>query len=541
MKHFPLQFLTLFRPLFDRLNINFEQMGAIVSAKLTIDDRIERNGKSVRNTNHTLRKQSILMIIIGGLFFYVSYLHDNLPIALLIFQGYLSFTVITSFMMEYSRLLFNSDENSILERCPVSNRTILCARIISMLYYLYLITFSLAVIPFFILFFKAGFQVALLFLFAVTVNTLFSLLLANLFYIGLIRFLPTQKFQQIITYVQSFMIIIVAFSYQFIGHLSNSEIDLLNQPGNWLFFTPPAYFMSFSLLPVLPGIYTFTLSGLGILLTLLLFILSITSFSQSYIQNASALDKAYIGKVDKHQDKRIRFLSRLFCPDALQQCGFILTWRMSRGNLKFKQSIIPMVIFALLFNVVSLYQNFQQPGDAQLGSLLYPLYLLPLMCLTILMASQYADSNHSLLSIYQSRPITRPGAILAGSLKAIYIKYFLPFLGVIYLIYFILFPREIWMDLLLAFSFSTLFIVVCYRFTSLIFPFSKEKSSFETGKIIAGTLLTMVVLSAMGFFHHFLSKTDWGVISAIPLCWVAIYFCTHWISSVSMSKIESHY
>lgn len=540
MIRFILRILRLFQPVFRRLGINTEQMQSIVRIKLTIDNRIERNGKSERNTNNTLSKQAVLMSVIGGGLFLITYWRGNLPIASIVFHSYLSIVVITGFMTEYSRLLFDSNDNSIIGRYPVNDRTVLCARIVSMLSYLYLITLSLSLIPYLVLMFKVKIIGAQLFLLSSVVNTLFSLLLANLFYIGLMRFLSAEKFRKIITYTQTFLIVGIAFGYQFIGRITPTQLDLAHSPAIWLFFTPPGYFMAFTEIYNTPGIYSFLLFSLGLLLTILLLVITFYGFSDSYVKQASSVNNISPVKRLKHRERLLPFLAPLCCRDIQQRGGFLLTWQMTRDNLKFKQSIFPILIYALIFNGIPLYELYGKQELLSLSSLLFPLYMLPFICTTVILNLGYSEQSN-LLWIYKSRPIEHPGALLLGSLKAVYLKYFIPFFLIVYILYGIIGGFNILADLLLAFSLSTLFLLIFYRYSNPVFPFSKEKSTRESGGILLKMFGTMLLLIFIGFLHYLLSLLPFGVISAIPVSWILIYFGVKRIHALPFRKIESCY
>ena len=58
-------------------------------------------------------------------------------VSLLLFQSYLFLMLLMSFMMEYSRILFDGNDNHILQRLPVNSKTILVARLVSMLVYMF--------------------------------------------------------------------------------------------------------------------------------------------------------------------------------------------------------------------------------------------------------------------------------------------------------------------------------------------------------------------------------------------------------------------
>ena len=61
-----------------------------------------------------------------------------------------------SFMMEYSRILFDGNDNHILQRLPVNSKTILVARLVSMLVYMFFLSGCMSVIPLVIVCFWNG-------------------------------------------------------------------------------------------------------------------------------------------------------------------------------------------------------------------------------------------------------------------------------------------------------------------------------------------------------------------------------------------------
>lgn len=532
-------FLRLFRPLFIRLGINYGQMETIVHTKLTIDNRIERNGRHTHKSDHTIRKQVLVMSGIGFLLFVTTRLNNSLPVTLLIYHSYVSMVVITSFMTEYARLLFDSKDNHIIERFPVNDRTVLSARIISMLSYLYLLALGMAVFPFLILIFKENPVTALLFLIAVLSNTLFTLLLSNIFYVGLMRMFPTEKFHKVVTYFQTILIIGIIMGFQFVSKIAHTQTDLIQHPSHWVFFIPPAYFTAFTELWHIQGSYPLVLTGIGIVLTILLVILTVFFFSGSYIKKVSSLDKINPVRTTKNKEHLPLFLSRIFCRNKIQQSGFLLTWRMTRGNLKFKQSILPMLIYGLVFNLLPLYHLFSQQEPVILPQLLLPLYMLPFICVGVIMNLGYSDNN--MLWLYQSRPVQQPGAILLGAFKAVYIKYFLPFILLIYLLYGIICGIAIFPDLLLAWSVSTFYLITFFRSSGTVFPFSKEKSARESSGTILKTIGIMLLLILAGTCHFLLTRIPSGVWVAIPVCWFLIYFQAKKIQLLTLRQIESHY
>lgn len=124
-----------------------------------------------------------------------------------------------SFMMEYSRILFDGNDNHILQRLPVNSKTILVARLVSMLVYMFFLSGCMSVIPLVIVCFWKGVMSGAFFIISVFLNTIFTLLFANVIYLGVMRFISVERFQRVMSYVQVVLIAGVALSYQLVGQL----------------------------------------------------------------------------------------------------------------------------------------------------------------------------------------------------------------------------------------------------------------------------------------------------------------------------------
>lgn len=64
------QILRLFQGVFTRMGVDFDRMLAIVTVKLTVDNRIDRSGRKKKNTSNGLMRQGILLGICGPIFSY---------------------------------------------------------------------------------------------------------------------------------------------------------------------------------------------------------------------------------------------------------------------------------------------------------------------------------------------------------------------------------------------------------------------------------------------------------------------------------------
>ena len=99
------------------------------------------------------------------------------------------------------------------------------------------------------------------FIVSVFLNTIFTLLLANVIYLGGMRFVPTEKFQRVMSYAQIVLIAGVTLSYQVVGRLvMYIQMDMMH-PELWMYFTPPCYFLSLTSMVKEPADFYDSLSG----------------------------------------------------------------------------------------------------------------------------------------------------------------------------------------------------------------------------------------------------------------------------------------
>lgn len=532
--------LNIFRPLFIRLGIDHKQMCSIVTTKMTVNNRIEKNKNGKQNANNTMLKQGIIMALTGPLLFFFALRTASLPSALLLFHALLCFTVFINFLSEYSQLLFNKIDNEILQRLPITSKTALSARIVSMLVHILFITLCLALIPFLIVTIWQGVLTGLLFIVSVILNTIFSLLSANIFYIAIMQYTPAEKFQKVMTYIQLIVVALLVFCYQFFTRADSQIIvDFTTIPPVWMYFTPPAYFTAITEFFLYPTYHTAILGILGIGICLLLFILTITCFSSSLNQKVSQIEIQSAGHAVKGKSKLIGRLANWFTRNPLQNSGFVLTWTLTGRNLKFKQSILPVYVCIILPNCMSIYHVFTHSHTNEvLFPMLIPLYILPLLAAITIPSLGLTDKGDKWW-LYRSKPLLQPGQFLMGCFKALYLKYFVPIFLVFSLIYIGIAGLKVIVDLLLIFTFCTLFSLTYFRLAGLLFPFSKEQDIPQSQ--VFKLFILMAFLGVLAVVHFTITLLPFGTLAALPVCWGIIYLIARKMINISWEKIEAQY
>ena len=535
------QILWFFQGLFTRMGVDFDRMLAIVTVKLTVDNRIDRSGQGKKNTSNALMRQGILLGICGLIFFLTGIASGAFGVSLLLFQSYLFLMLMMSFMMEYSRILFDGNDNHILRHLPVNSKTILVARLVSMLVYMFFLSGCMSVIPLVIVCFWKGVMSGAFFIISVFLNTIFTLLFANVIYLVVMRFISVEKCQRVGSYVQVVLIAGVAVGYQLVGQLIyNIQLDMY-QPGTWMYFTPPCYFMSLTVMVKQPTGPALLLALIGVGLVVVLGYITVAYLAPYFAAKVGVLN-SYSPVSKKHKGGKegwLYGLARVFGRSPMQVTGFVLGWRMTRDNLKFRQGVLPMMIYTMFLAVFFLYQGRQE----ETGGIAYymPLYMMAMISIGIQMNMSITDKG-DLLWLYRSKPLERPGALILGCFKALFVKYYLPVYVLLCGIFVAMLDWVILPDLLFILVVSTLVSYIYLWFSGMLFPFSKEKSSMYSGRNMLRVIVLMLMLVLVGGAHTLAMRLSWfGIWGAIVVMSFLVFLMEFVICRVSWRKVISNY
>ena len=535
------QILWFFQGLFTRMGVDFDRMLAIVTVKLTVDNRIDRSGQGKKNTSNALMRQGILLGICGLIFFLTGIASGAFGVSLLLFQSYLFLMLMMSFMMEYSRILFDGNDNHILRHLPVNSKTILVARLESRLVEMFFLSGCMSVIPLVIVCFWKGVMSGAFFIISVFLNTIFTLLFANVIYLVVMRFISVEKFQRVMSYVQVVLIAGVALSYQLVGQLIyNIQLDMF-QPGTWMYFTPPCYFMSLTVMVKQPTGPALLLALIGVGLVVVLGYITVAYLAPYFAAKVGVLN-SYSPVSKKHKGGKegwLYGLARVFGRSPMQVTGFVLGWRMTRDNLKFRQGVLPMMIYTMFLAVFFLYQGRQE----ETGGIAYymPLYMMAMISIGIQMNMSITDKG-DLLWLYRSKPLERPGALILGCFKALFVKYYLPVYVLLCGIFVAMLDWVILPDLLFILVVSTLVSYIYLWFSGMLFPFSKEKSSMDSGRNMLRVIVLMLMLVLVGGAHTLAMRLSWfGIWGAIVVMSFLVFLMEFVICRVSWRKVISNY
>ncbi|MFC2097269.1 hypothetical protein ACFLSI_02930 [Bacteroidota bacterium] len=531
MVNFILKFIDLFRGILTAIGVDYEQLRVILWAKLTMDSRkasgITRKGKKKKNV---LVMQvfiySMMGIMIGIL---IAPINSAFTLGYIFFIP-LMFMIIVALISEFTTILIDTSDNTILLPRPVNSRTILIAKIIHIAVYLMIISLSLSLVSIVIVFIKYGILTGLVFIICIIIACLFTIFLTNLFYLVLMKITSGEKLKDIIAYFQVFMAIVFMGAFQLLPRLSD-KIDMSNISFDiswWTYFVPPAWMSgtldAFANKDFGPGNLIFM--GCTIIIPLIGLWMVSKIFAPTFTKRLSQIDQGSNKKKHKVKNEKRQniqyWYANILTRNASEFTAFILTWKLSSRDRKFKQTVYPSFGYVFIFLLVFLFQkegNIEDlfKGVGQNKLMFYMLLYFPVFIIFSVLASLRFSDEYKAAWIYEAFPVESPGNILSGGLKAVLVKLYFPFYIVIGVIVLLIWGTEKIPDLLLAFFNILLFTSLLSRLTIFSFPFSEERIIQESGSRMIKNIIFMLLAGVIGFLHWGLNYLDINALFILPV------------------------
>jgi len=552
MINFIIRIIRLFKGLFTAMGVDYHQLECILKIKLTMDNRrgLSTSAKKKDSSNQLLI-QSFIYAVIGILIMVlVAYVEHTFTAYTVIFS--MIMVMIAMFMIsEFSVVLIDTRDNAILLPRPINSRTMTMAKLLHIAIYLLHLSLSLSIASVVFTVMIYGYMAAFFFLIMVFLSTLFTLFLTNLFYLGLMRLVNGEKLKDIMVYFQIGMAIIFMGAYQLLPRLIEMN-DLYNSQMQIEWYTyliPPSWFAG-SITALTTSVYSVG-NVLFILLALVVPLLSlwiiIKYLSPKFSKRLSQMDAVASkpAKIKKHKSSRFRYsekLAQFLTQSAVERTSFKMIWKMSGRERKFKQTAFPAFGYVFVIIAVTLVRGF---GDEdQLANLLASkryllfIYFILFAAFAVCMNIIYSDEPKSSW-FFSSMPVSKPGDILSGTIKAVLAKYVWPLYVIIGGLILYFWSYQALPDLLYAF----VSIIVITSFVTVMqskaLPFSKERLSQDSGDNFIKGILMMVSAVIIGLTHWGLTYIPYGVIVGIPIMLGFQYLSFRYIKGLKWKQITS--
>ena len=246
MENILIKFIGLFRKLYESAGINFDQLQAIVRTKLMMDNRrgsasfIQGRYQS-KESNSKFLFVLILYVLLGAITSIFMGIGGLLGIAI-VHSFILTFLALT-LVSDYSSVLLDTADMSILMPRPVDSKTLFAARLTHISLYVGLITLAISFVPMIVAGVKYGMIGCIIFFFTALLMGIFAVFFTSLIYLLLFRFTSEERLRDIINYVQIGMAIFFYAGSQIFPRLFRfgDFKDMTNDYHWWHYLLPPMW------------------------------------------------------------------------------------------------------------------------------------------------------------------------------------------------------------------------------------------------------------------------------------------------------------
>ncbi|GIP21957.1 hypothetical protein [Paenibacillus sp. J22TS3] len=537
--------LDLFRGAFEKAGVDYPIMRSILQVKLTMDGRrvptiIAGSAKRQASESNQPEGNAFLRSLwVYGLMGLILVMFMMMP-SNYIFQmslvfGILMFLVMTSMISDFSSVLLDIRDKTILYTKPVNRKTLSMAKLIHILIYMFFVTGALAGPSLLVGLVKYGVGFFLIYLADIILMDILIVVLTAALYLVVLKFFDGERLKDVINYVQIGLSIGITVGYQLISRLFNYvNFEAQFHPKWWQFIVFPVWFAGpFELL--LRGdsrSYFVVFTLLAVLVPILLLFVYI-KMMPAFERNLQKLSDQSV-RSRKAGGKVTDMLAKWFSRTREEQIFFRFAVKMMSTERDFKLRVYPTLGFSIIFPFIFFF-TFTPEGGTQAipSSKMYLfIYFCALLIPTVVMTLRYSGKYKGAW-IYKTAPISNTAPIFKGTLKAFLARLVLPMFLVDSIIFIAVFGVRILPDLVDVLLMLPLYTLISFMIFRKALPFSE---AFETTQQ-KEAMLTIPLMGLLGVFagvHYYSTTIPYGVYIYMALLVVLNVVGWRWVFQKSL-------
>ncbi len=562
INRFFLAAVLLPRRLYARWGVDVPQLTAILTTKLTMDDRrpntlqVTRQRQNQGNNKEISNSTIGTMFISGlmGLMYLFAFFAGEDYITR--FTMYFSLFILMLSMMlvsDFTSVLIDVRDNFIILPKPVNDSTFVVARLLHVFIHISKLVLPMSLPCFIYLAIASNPLASLLFLFLTLLATLFSIFLINAVYLLILRVTTPERFKNAISYIQIAFAIIAYAGFQFLPRMSEhiDEGALLVLPDSpWLLLAPPYWFAcAFNTL--------FTgeadmLSAVGTGFALVLPLLSIygvarflaPAFNQKLAMIGSGESGPRAGQQTSEWTAKkglSDWLAGLLTTNPAERTGFQFAWKMMLRSREFKVKVYPAIGYLVVIVGALYLQNSKREHFAQEMFSGYRLLILIYVSSILLVGAinQMVYSEKFRASwIFYITPTERPGQVISGAFKAAIFQFYFFIALLAYVLAAILSSPLMLLNVTLALCNQ---LVICFTisgFNNRKLPFSQPTGIDQQGGQFVRRMALLVVSGLIALIHFLAFRHPVAIAVALAFSGAALWWLVRWIKNTDWATME---
>lgn len=536
--------------LYEKMGANQIQLALILRYKLIMDDR---RPNTFQQTQVNRKKEGISRATYGTMLIalFMGFLNliafemgaDDITYFTIYFSFFL-FLLSATLISDFTSVLIDSRDSQILLPKPVNDRTVLLARILHIMVHMFRVIMPMLLPAIVYLAIEYDWTIVIRFVISAALASLMAIFLINALYLLIIRVTTPERFKSIIAWFQIGFMILIYGAYQVMPRATAMENlqQFTVSEYSYVLLLPPYWFAA----SVIHAWWWLLLSTAASLLSIWIVVRYLApTFNQKLAMLGGGSETRIPKKkrAEANTGGYAKKLAGILTGGIVERAGFLFTWKWALRNRGFRMRVYPAIGYILVWFVISIYRNVFQPGEsgvnAMSGSTAGLLGLIYLSCFIFISAIQQISQadEYKASWIFYSAPVTAPGPILLGMIKALLAQFFFP---VAILITALGFAWQGWIvlpNLLLGFSnillISGLLLLINYKKLPASLPANKADG---TGNFLRGMLM-LVFNGGFGVVHYFVYGFPVVVLISVLLSGAAVWVVYQRIARISWKEV----
>lgn len=554
LANFYLRLLDLVAPLFRQMNVDYDQLRAIVGVKLIMDQRRTRvgyNGVEQKSSKWGYLWTLVITMVFSSFVALVVAFWPTPLAAFSVVAAYAMVMIIMTLITDFSQVILDGSDSVIILPRPVSNRTLVSSRLVHAVIYLSQLSLACVLPAIIVTFSKYGFSAGLMLTFISFLLALLSVILTMILYLFIMQFASEERLRNIINGIQIVTVVVLMVGYQLVLRVYNFEAlmeSAVIQPAWWHLLIPP-----FWVGHIMHAVIDSTFDG-QIALSLLL--LLVVPFSSIRLMNSRLANRFSqgLGSIDIVASKKNsqpgtvsnqslpERIAAFFCVTPTERGSFEFVWKVTARDRKFKLRVYPSLAYFLIL-VPTFFINKSLDFSEMLAEaaksdwqMIFIVYFSSLVLSSVIQNIDYLD-QYKAAWVYRIAPLAQPGEILTGSMWAIVVRFMVPAMVLIGTIIVFVWGVKGLDDLLFGTIVLLIFQQVVILATKNSLPFSREFTKNSSGQFIR-VLLLLFGMGLVGLGHWAISQVSYVILGLTPLMLWLLVFLNKEIRKLGWDNIE---
>jgi ABC-2 type transport system permease protein len=545
-----LKLLDLLAPVFRLIQVDYPQMRSIVAVKLMTDNRRQTmyRAKESDQSNYTFL-WTVFFYAIFGAFIALAVLGlKSFMAAMILFFSYIMVMVAMTLITDFSSILLDTSDNTIILPRPVTGRTLFTARIVHILLYLGMLTLGLCAFPILAVTYKYGAGTVFFFVLAILLSVVTAVVITNGIYLLVMKYSSEEKLKSIINYFQIGMAVFFMAGYQLMPRLiGRFDLDDYAYQIEWYSFLIPPVWMASALEMWEWKIFDTEHVSMGlfaVVVPLLSFYLVNKYLSPIFTEKVAAMSGTTnaVPQSPSAQSRSLKWkLAKWISKDGVERGAFTFIYSVLARDRKLKLKIYPTFGYMFVFGLVFLFR-----GHEDLSSIIsnlseseyyFVLIYIPFMVLQVTMQEIAYSDDFKASWIYLSAPLEQPGRILIGTLKAVLVRLFVPAYLIMTLIMLAVWGFKILPDIVFGFVNNIVMASTMMLVMKKYLPLSMSPNIRNQSGNFIRSMLMILLMGALGFSHYLLARFPMLVIGALPVMAIVLYYLMNLYSKTRWNEV----